>query len=550
MTIFNPIKILWGFLALVAAVQITLLFTLEINWDEFLNLSMVYDHRRGQLEEILQTAFIHLFGWVSTVSVNEVNQIVAARGLIFLFALATSFAIWASAKALSDDLGALLALLSYWCFSYVMQHGIALRTDVLAAAPLMIALYCALVRAHRAPVMIFAGAMIGFGGALTIKAIFLVPAFCLILCIQLYAHYSVWRIIGQLLWAGLAAIATFAIILALHAGTFPEMADSVAFLQRTMGVTLWPDNRLVFLKYAFAALGRNLAFFIVLAMTITTILRGLIQREHEKPLLIAASLLTPLLVPLVYRDFYPYIYVLILPPVVVAMTVGWQTIRRFPSREKTVLAILFFTVWGINAVYSLLQSNLHQRQVLNVIHNTFPPDSAYIDARSMVASFRKSGIFMSNWGMADYLGAGKPVFHDSLTEDKPVFLLRNSDYFSVLDTHDTEKNRGGYNLLPTDAQVLRDHYVPFWGPVWIAGMDVSPTQSSIRIFVKGTYINQGPGLFALEGQTISAGQTIYLDEGVYNVATVTDLRLSLHYPVPQQAPPKREMFTGFLFSPF
>src|SRR5215467_10051162 len=44
------------------------LFVFEANWDEFLNLSWVYDYARGELPGAMLTVYVHGFGWLSNVS--------------------------------------------------------------------------------------------------------------------------------------------------------------------------------------------------------------------------------------------------------------------------------------------------------------------------------------------------------------------------------------------------------------------------------------------------------------------------------------------------
>src|SRR5687767_14847955 len=121
--------LLLGMVLLLAFVRLDLAFRFEINWDEFLNLSMVYEHAAGSLRQILQTVFIHLFTWVSAVSLNEVDQVIAARLLVLAFAALTSLAIYVIARGLVSVNAALLAVVAFNGFSFVMRHGGALRTD-------------------------------------------------------------------------------------------------------------------------------------------------------------------------------------------------------------------------------------------------------------------------------------------------------------------------------------------------------------------------------------------------------------------------------------
>ena len=64
------------------AARAALVFSLNINWDEFFYLSHIYGYERGELAVQLQMFHVHLLGWLTSVSGNEVDQILAARVLM------------------------------------------------------------------------------------------------------------------------------------------------------------------------------------------------------------------------------------------------------------------------------------------------------------------------------------------------------------------------------------------------------------------------------------------------------------------------------------
>ena len=65
-------------------VKILLDSVLNINWDEFHYLAQIYTHQRGQLSLAFQTFHVHLFSWLVWVGGDEVDQILTARGAMFL----------------------------------------------------------------------------------------------------------------------------------------------------------------------------------------------------------------------------------------------------------------------------------------------------------------------------------------------------------------------------------------------------------------------------------------------------------------------------------
>ncbi len=541
-------RLLLLLLAAVAAVQAILLVRFEINWDEFLNLSMVYDHRRGELREVLQTAFVHLFPWVSSVSQNEVHQVIAARIVIAAFALTTSWAIWASARRLSSPAAALFAVFVYWSFSYVMQHGLALRTDTLAAAPIMVALWLVLTRGDQKRMVVLAGLALGFAGAMTIKAVFFVPTLAIIAFLRA-AEGRDWRSGAvSVMLAGVASIAAFAAVIGLHVLTFDTFANPIAFLGRTTQATLSDTNRSVFLTYAAYSVIENPGFYLLLIVTVVAVVRMMTVRVQRVQGAIALALLLPLLIPFFYRDMFPYFYAMVLPPIVVAMSMGFEVILRQPSwRNLVVLMVLFIVAWGASLYAAFSQTNAHQAAILRVIHDRFPAGSHYIDGRTMVSSFQKEGLFMSGWGMSDYRAAGVPVMAEVLRNTPPAFLLANNPalYLDEITPHDSEASPVG--LLAADVRTLQGNFVPFWGPIWVPGHRIAAGDAGIETFAAGTYINQGPGTVEIAGRMVQPGGTIALDEGVHPVVAGANATLSLAIEAPAESPPARPIFSGFLW---
>jgi len=117
--------------ALVA--RLHLVWVYEVNWDEFLHLSIIYEHERGELTRPLQSIYVHLFHWLPRVGTSEVDQIVAARLVIFVMTLGTAAFIFLISRRFLPVSAALLAVLCYLGFSFVLRQGHRFPTDPLSS---------------------------------------------------------------------------------------------------------------------------------------------------------------------------------------------------------------------------------------------------------------------------------------------------------------------------------------------------------------------------------------------------------------------------------
>jgi len=122
-------RILLCAIALILGLQLHLQFVQKINWDEFYFLSLVHDYQRGDLAKPLQTAHVHFFGWLKYMSPNEVNQIIAARCIMFLLQIGTLVFIYKTARHFVSRQGAAFTLLAYLGFGFIFIHGTSFRAE-------------------------------------------------------------------------------------------------------------------------------------------------------------------------------------------------------------------------------------------------------------------------------------------------------------------------------------------------------------------------------------------------------------------------------------
>ena len=181
-----------------------------------------------------------------------------------------------------------------------------------------------------------------------------------------------------------------------------------------------------------------------------------------------------------YRNAFPYYFVVMLAPA--SILVGWafaeiSAITRRQASEwvtSSLVAVLWLgTVFnGLRYLDRLVfDDQWLQREVIAGIHQIFPEPVSYIDRCGMVSSFTKAGFFMSTWGLEVYRDRNTAVMPSTLALQEPAFVLVNAPALSP-------SYEGQLGLLAEDQELLAKHYVDYWGPVRVAGADVTLAAST------------------------------------------------------------------------
>jgi hypothetical protein len=108
--------------------------------------------------------------------------------------------------------------------------------------------------------------------------------------------------------------------------------------------------------------------------------------------------------------------------------------------------------------------------------------------------------------------------------------------------------QGDTALTPNDAAALRDNFIPHWGPIWVAGKRLDPTQgatSNFAVAIPGAYTLEADEKMLIDGKIFLPGNVLTLTEGVHSYrGPFAQLRYGEHLPRPPRQPPKA-VFTGF-----
>lgn len=512
-------RALLALIAVCLAVRLWLVFTYEVNWDEFLNLSMVYDYKRRDMTDALQTMFVHGFGWVSAVSANEVDQVVAARVMIYILGLGTAAFIYLISRHFMPAPAALFAVFCYVSFSFVIRQGNSLRTDTIATFLMMAALWIATCRPTTLFRALSGGLLVGTAGMITIKSIFYVPTLAIILLVRIWSAENRRRGWSYAVMFAAASLCGFGLLYLLHQSTLQDPASSLAFLDRTTGKTLverdFGPAKGTFVK----ALVENPVFWLMTGLGLTACLSGPWRTSEDRDRRVMLASFAIILGTLfTYTESHAYYYVFMLAPVAVLCGFAFPFLvqRTGPLVPVAVCTALAIGAAG-HSFRAAGKSNEGQRQTLAAIHRMFPYPVPYIDRCSMVSSYPKRGLFMSMWGMRDYYRAGKAVMRPILEKDQPRFLVANREMLDLDRLKPGEDGPSRFGLFKEDIDVLKSNYIRHWGAIYVAGkrlgLSVSRPDRAFEILIAGPYTVEGPGPVLIDGRTVRPGSIVELDRG-------------------------------------
>jgi len=442
---------------------------ININWDEFFFLNMVYANARGELTLVLQGSYTHLFSWLLLLPGDEIEQIVAARYVMVTLLGVTAWLVWRLARVWLQGFSALVPVFVYLSTMAVLEHGGSFRYDSMLA-PLSVATLVLLLAPGFSPRRdVGAGILLGIGFAVSVKVVLFAPviAVTVLFCRPSESGALVdWRgAAGTLTRLAVAATLVATVLIGLHwLAVSPVPGDSVtgfagSVARKTLLDVPW------FPRFDYFARSFDWQPFPWVLIAFGALV-ALLRRDFG-----VAALGLSLLPLAFYRNAFPYYYTVMLAPASVlagyAVAQIWELVR--PRASAVISSSLIAALWVgllIQAVRfaSLLafDDQVLQRQIIAAAHKIFPEPVNYIDRCGMVPSFHKVNFFMSTWGVEDYRARGEPFMPTVLRDHQPAFVLWNT---GSLDP----RNTGPGGLLPEDRNLLAKYYVGYWGPIRVAG---------------------------------------------------------------------------------
>ena len=520
--------------AILLAIQIELLFAKSINWDELFHFSQIHASARGEYVQWLQTPYVQLFGWVTSVPGSPIDHILLIRLLLLPCGILTGLIIFDITRRFTNQNSAAIAALAVMGSGYVFEHSFALRADMIAATLCMAALWIVATRKIR-PLWIFAFVILCILAFVsTIKSVLYAPAFVALIFWRFKDHErrNVFLLIcGALV---LIAFAGFSVMSAAISGPITTLAKSSA--ARMFDAGLFPQTHFIAVQLAMAP--------IVTAAMLLAITRRP-QGTTQITWWLGIGLMMPLASIIIYRNSFPYFYAFIMPPVAVGAALGFAALHDQFGLKKILLVIV-----ANAAVISFIQDRDvigRQRDVSSGIHQIFGGPTRYIDDVAFRPDYpRAVAQFASGWALEGYRAAGKPIYRQAIMANSVPFLFRQGYALENISPDPVD----AMALLPDDAATLEQHYIQHWGRVFVAGHRFAPNAQpqDAEILTPGTYtIEQGP--LAVDGQNYLVGEVLSLGRGMHRIGPVgaagSTLRWGDGVPVPDRPFPKGPLFTNY-----
>jgi hypothetical protein len=506
-------------IAVLLVAQFSMIFTRAINWDEYSYWREVAYFADGRLDRPLQTFHVRLFEPLAGVFATSTDHIVAARVAMFGFELVTLWLLYAIARRFADHVTALFVPLAYISAGYVLQHGFSFRVDPMATAGLLGALYFLLRRPLDWKSLAGFALCAAFAAMITIKVILYLPVFAGAAAWQLLEVRERQATFVRLVIGGLAAGGVFALLFWLHAA---DMAVQESAIDRS-GAQFESSTGWVFFLgippyWPMAVKSFLLAPLLAIMVAMTPVL--LRRRDiawSQKAFFVGAWL--PLLTLLFYKNTAAYYYVFLFAPLALACVPAIGAAR---ARYGAKLLAIAFTVIALGTFAIEDRTTIdRQRQVEQNVHEVFGQSVTYFDQNFMLGDWPKANRFMTPWIMERYHRAGEATYRAAMQEQTVPLLLANSQ-----ELRDLMEGRSDSFLLPTDIAALRENYIAFSWPIWIAGKRFSAGEAakSEEFLVPGPYTVRG-GPVTIDGIAYGENDLVTISRGYHNIEAGGDATL-------------------------
>lgn len=504
--------------------KFVLIWRIAVNWDEFYFLEMVHQYARGELAIRFQTFHVHLFSWLPRLGWDTVDQVIAGRFVMALLATGSAALIYGIARRFVARPSALFVVLAYLSVTAVVQHGASFRVDPIVTFLVLLSLFGVLCKPAGWRGAALGGAAMALAASVTIKsALYLIVIAGVFWCVgqtlRDRARLGSAFVISLLLW--LAALRVF------HDSQLPAqpVAGAGDFLQSTASKVfldeIFPRSfDLIQMVLANPLLWIMMVEGAVVVWAIARARDGQAGWQRLLPLVLASPVLTPIF----YRNAFDYFYPLILAPAAVLVGFSFEKHLKAAPRPSgfSVVAILVAAQCAIlvfNTASTLENALALQRRTIATVRAVFPEPVPHIEGFGAFPDYRRTGFFMSSWGVESYRRANRPIFAELVANDQPVFVFADSPslYHALMPGIEVAKER---TFLAEDVRVLQDNYIRHWGMLFVAGKHLQSTDGttvSFDIAIAGAYRLEAAAPLAIDGSRVAPGDTVTLSPGAHSL---------------------------------
>jgi hypothetical protein len=550
------LSLLIGTILFILCIQIYFVFNFNINWDEFLYLSLIFEYSSGTLTKSLQTFHTHFFSWFTILDWDEAQLILLSRIIMLCCELATLGFIFLISRKFVSIKFALFGVASYLASGFVLTQGFSFRADPIITALLMASIYLLMDRSNYPWRFLAAAAAVALACAISIKSIFFIPPLIGALGWKMQDMEALKSKLTIFFGFAFSVLVLALILFFWHRSTLALGATNgiskfeSIFSKVFVDIPFWPQKR-YFLSWITASWPQ-----ILLILAGCVLLWKRHNRKSTVELKVILLFTLPILSIFFYRNAYPYFFPFIVAPLMIGVSIGVQEVSKNVSRSFTESLITIFLIYMVacTTTQAYLYSFHHQtaqREIIATIHTMFPERTAYIDRNSMISTFPKCGFFMSSWGVENYRKKGKPIFEQVLKECEPKFLITNN-YQLTKAMSATSSEESLHAFFDKDARTLQSNFIHHWGRIWVAGKSFNSGISSeeFLISIEGTYTVESPEQVIIDRQQYNDGDTVFLSTGSHIIdlpLQQVKLRIGRHLPQPDFTPTS-PIYFNFLWS--
>ena len=545
--------------------KLSLVFLLNIDVDEFTFLSLIHRYLHDAPISQFFTFHVHFFSWLPAISENEVNQIFAARTVMFGLGVGSCIFLYLIGKLFFNRTGALFSVLCYLSISNVIVHGASFRFDPMCVFLFLCAAYFLL----KSPRSLFGVSIAGLSLALSLmislKTILYLPAIGAVFLLQLFFEKNKKDVFKGLLLFSLALIIGFVLLYHFHLSTLakgvtsPDKAVNNLVSQGIFFKEFFPNP-----YYMIAILMENISIWIFWLGGLIFLIWDLYAKNRSLfEGLLLLSLLIPLFSLIFYKYNFPYFYVFVLSPTIIFSGVLIGKISEDFKKKGSLSFLLLICIFSLTVLGNFLfnfnrnafDQTISQKEIVKLVHKIFPKPVPYIDRCSMISSYPKFGIQMTTWDMVRYTDANKPIMKDILIKHHPVLIVANIVHL------DLSVPRGGrrdifknYPLLEEDYNILKDNFIHHWGAIYVAGkhfdFDSTKKFQTIEILIPGIYTLESDGEVSINGVVYRPESKINLEQMTYTIVPLKiPLKVTLRWGrdlyKPTQKPSTQPIFLGY-----
>lgn len=531
--------------AAVLAVQLHLVWTKAILWDEFFHYNQVFQLLEGTLQRPVQTLYARLFAWLPLVPGGDIAQLRIGRLVMVGFELASAFFLYGIARRFTAAPAAAIAALAWIGGGWVLLHGFSFRNDPIAVAVMMGALWILATRELSLRNLAVFGALCGLGPLVTIKTAFFLPPLAGLAWLRL-CEVAPERRKGLVLRLALAvpvAAATAALVFSLHRiglapGQIAEGKTAVGMAASKMfAAGFLPQGGFLLMQVLLAPLLMAVVMLAVVALPRLSATGG------EKVAI--ASLLLPLAAVLFYRNSFPYFYVFVLAPAAAGAAYAIEILRRrYGTGALLAVLVANAVVLDLREPKDILP---RQQTLIEGARTIFGGPVTYFDFGAIIPSWPRGTRFMtSGYGLERYRAEGEAKLVRKMADTVVPLLIVDHRMLVATMTGQPDAEQ----FLPADAEALRGTYIHHWGPLWVPGRKVTagaaPAPWMVR--VPGDYTVEGASL-VIDGALHPAGSLVRLSRGEHVIAAnprdPAVLRWGDNLPRPAAPAPEGAIFSEF-----